>query len=250
MTVFFIGAGPGDPELLTIKAKKVIEKADVVIYAGSLVNPEILGYAKAEVKLYNSAKMNLEEILDVIIKASEDGKTVARIHSGDPSIYGAIAEQIRLLDERGILYEIIPGVSSFLSAAASLKKEYTIPEVVQTVIITRAEGRTKVPEKEKLQELAKHRASMCIFLSVGMIKEVTEELTDAYGPKMPVAVVYRASWSDEKVIQGTLEDIAEKVKGEDFKRTALILVGDFLKKRDKRSKLYDKDFSHGFRGKK
>lgn len=248
MTVFFIGAGPGDPELLTIKAKKAIEKADTLIYAGSLINPEILGYARPDAELYNSAKMDLEEILDVIIKAAENQKTVARIHSGDPSIYGAIAEQMRLLDKKSIQYEIIPGVSSFLSAAALLKKEYTIPEVVQTVIITRAEGRTKVPEKERLQELAKHRASMCIFLSVGMIKEVAEELANAYGSEMPVAVVYRASWPDEKVIRGTLEDIAEKVKGEDVKMTALILVGDFLKNGDTRSKLYDKDFSHSFRG--
>ncbi|MFQ5975359.1 MAG: precorrin-4 C(11)-methyltransferase [Candidatus Hydrothermarchaeales archaeon] len=250
MTVYFIGAGPGDPELLTIKAKKVIEKADVIIYAGSLVNTEILRYAKSDSKLYNSAKMDLEEILDIITKASEEKKTVARIHSGDPSIYGAIAEQMSLLDERSIQYEVIPGVSSFLSAAALLKKEYTIPEVVQTVIITRAEGRTKVPEKEKITELAKHKASMCIFLSGGMIKDVAEELASSYGPKMPVAVVYRASWPDEKVILGTLEDIAEKLEGEDVKRTALILVGDFLKKGGKRSKLYDKNFSHGFRGKK
>ena len=250
MTVFFIGAGPGDPELLTIKAKKVIEKADIIVYAGSLVNPDILKHSKPDADIFNSAKMDLEEIMDVIQKAHAGGKTVARIHSGDPSIYGAIAEQMKFLDEHDIAYEVIPGVSSFLSAAASLKKEYTIPEVVQTVIITRAEGRTKVPEKERLKELAKHQASMCIFLSIGMIKKVAEQLIEAYGIDAPVAVVYKSSWPDEKIIQGTLKDIAEKVEGEDVKRTALILVGEFLEKGDKKSKLYDKDFSHGFRGKR
>jgi len=250
MKVYFIGAGPGDPDLLTIKAKKVIEESDVIIYAGSLVNPEIIKYSKREADLFDSSRMTLEEINKVMYEAVKNKKKVARVHSGDPSIYGAIQEQIDFLEDKKIDFEIIPGVSSFLSAAASLKRELTIPEVSQTIIITRISGRTKVPEKERLRELSKHRASMCIFLSVQMIDEVVKELLAYYDEKTPVAVVYRSSLPDEKVIIGNLENIAEKVKNERIERNALILVGDFLVSKGKRSKLYDKDFNHTYRDKK
>jgi precorrin-4/cobalt-precorrin-4 C11-methyltransferase len=250
MKVYFIGAGPGDPELLTIKAKKIIEKADVIIYAGSLINPQILRHAKHGAKLYNSAKMDLEEIIEIISEAARKKKIVVRLHSGDPSIYGAIQEQMELLEENGIAYEVVPGISSFLAAAASLNREYTIPEVSQTVIITRMKGRTKVPKEERLSALAKHRASMCIFLSTSMIDEVVKELKEGYAEDTPVAVVYKASWEDEKVILGLLNDIVDRAKDEKIDKTALILVGDFLKSSKKRSKLYDKEFSHSFRGKR
>ncbi|MFQ6051317.1 MAG: precorrin-4 C(11)-methyltransferase [Candidatus Hydrothermarchaeota archaeon] len=250
MKVYFIGAGPGDPDLLTIKAKKVIEESDVIIYAGSLINPEILKYAKKDADLFDSSGMTLEEIKEVIYEAVNNKKTVARIHSGDPSIYGAIQEQIDFLEEKKIEFEIIPGVSSFLSAAASLKREYTIPEVSQTLIITRISGRTKVPEKESLRELSRHKASMCIFLSAHMIDEVVNELINFYDENTPVAVVYKASLPDEKIVHGNLGNIAEKVKNERIERKALILVGDFLMSKGKRSKLYDKDFTHSFRDNK
>ncbi len=247
MTVYFIGSGPGDPELLTIKARKIIEKADVIVYAGSLVNRDILKYARHDARLYDSAELTLEEIAEIIVTWARENKTVARLHSGDPSIYGAVQEQIELLEERGIGCEIVPGVSSFTAAAAALKKEYTIPDVTQTVIITRMEGKTDVPEKEGLGTLAGHRASMCIFLSVQAVERVVEELKKGYPDTTPVAVVYRVSQSDEKIITGCLDDIAAKVKREGIEKTALILVGEFLKSSGKRSKLYDKGFTHGFR---
>ncbi len=247
MTVYFIGSGPGDPELLTIKAGKIIKEADVVVYAGSLVSKDVLKYARHDARLYDSAKLTLEEIVEIIVKAAREKKTVVRLHSGDPSIYGAIQEQIELLEERDISYEIVPGVSSFTAAAAALKKEYTIPDVTQTVIITRMEGKTKVPERESLGELARHRASMCIFLSVQAIERVVEELKKGYPDTTPVAVVHKVSQSDEKTITGSLGDIAVKVKREEIEKTALILVGEFLKSHGKKSRLYDKGFTHEFR---
>jgi precorrin-4/cobalt-precorrin-4 C11-methyltransferase len=249
MTVYFIGAGPGDSELLTLKAKRILEKAEVVVYAGSLINPKILKHARKEAELYDSAGMTLEEIIGAISRGAKDNKTVARLHSGDPGIYGALQEEIQLLEEKGIAYEVIPGVSSFLAAAASLKKSYTVPEVSQTLIITRLEGKTKVPEKEGLGKLARHRASMCIFLSVHMIEDVVAELKKGYPGDTPVAVVYRASWEDEKVVLGRLDDIVEKVRDEKISKTALILVGDFLDSSG-RSRLYDKGFAHGYRGRR
>ncbi|RMF89456.1 MAG: precorrin-4 C(11)-methyltransferase [Methanobacteriota archaeon] len=248
MTVYFVGAGPGDPELLTVKAKGLIERADVIVYAGSLVNPEIPGMAKEGAKLFDSSKMALEEIIEVLADASEAGELAVRLQSGDPSIYGAIHEQITLLEDRGVECRVVPGVSSFSAAAALLKREYTVPGVVQTLILTRREGRTPVPEKERLRDLARHRASMAIFLSAGMIEEVVEELGPVYGRDTPAAVVYRASWPDEKLVEGTLGDIAGKVRAEGIDRTALILVGDFLRRSAARSRLYDPGFSHGFRG--
>lgn len=246
--IYIIGAGPGDPELLTIKAEKALEKADVIIYAGSLINPEVLKHAKKGAELYNSAGMNLEDIFRIILKAAKEKKAVARLHSGDPSIYGAMQEEIEFFERKKLRYEIIPGVSSFLAAAASLKKEYTIPEISQTLIITRTEGRTRVPEK--LKELAEFRCSMCIFLSTHMIKKVVRDLLSSYSGETPAAVVYKASWEDEKIIRGKLKDIADKVKKEKIDRTALILVGDFLKARGKRSELYNEKFKHSFRGRK
>lgn len=247
--VYFVGAGPGDPELITLKAVGVIGEADVIIYAGSLVNQEVLRYAKETAEIHNSAGLTLEEIIAVMEKAVAGGKTVARVHSGDPGLYGAIGEQMELLEERGIDYEVIPGVSSFSAAAAILKREYTLPGVSQTVIITRLKGRTDVPEKEKLSSLARRQASMCIFLSTHLIEEVVEELKEGYPLQTPVAVVEKASWPAGRVVRGTIESIAQLVKAENIERTALILVGDFLSAKEKRSRLYAEDFSHGYREK-
>lgn len=246
--IYIIGAGPGDPDLLTIKAKKALEKADVVIYAGSLINPEVLRHAKRGAKLYNSAGMSRKEIFKIILKAAKENKIVARLHSGDPSIYGAAQEEIEFLEREKFKYKIVPGVSSFLAAAASLGKEYTIPEVSQSLIITRMDGRTKVPEK--LRELARHRCTMCIFLSAHMIDRVVKELLSGYSDETPAAVVYKASWKGEKIIRGKLKNIAAKVKKEKIDRTALILIGDFLRARGKKSRLYDEKFKHSFRGRK
>lgn len=245
--VYFVGAGAGDPELLTIKGKRLIDNADVVIYAGSLVNPEVLKDIKKDCAVYNSAGMNLDEILEVMKNAEENGKTTVRVHTGDASIYGAIREQLDALDRMGIQHKVIPGVSSFLAAAAALQKEYTLPEVSQTVILTRMEGRTPVPKRESIEELAKHRATMILFLSVGMIDELVQKLMTSYPIKTPVAVVYKASWPEQKIVTGTLEDIAEKVKNAGITKTALVTVGDFLGDSYELSKLYDKTFSHEFR---
>ncbi len=250
MAVYFVGAGPGDPELITLKAKKIIEKADVIIYAGSLINPEILKHAKKGAKLYDSAKMNLEQIVKLMKRAHREDKLVARLHSGDPSIYGAMNEQVAELEKAKIPYEVIPGVSSFLAAAAALKREFTVPEISQTVILTRLSGRTKVPEKERLAALARHRAAMCIFLSTGMLNEVVRALREGYEESAPVAVIYKASWQDEKVILGTLRSIEAKIKKARIQKTALILIGDFLGAQTTASRLYDKNFSHSFRREK
>lgn len=245
--VYFIGAGPGDPELLTVKGKRIIGEADVIIYAGSLVNPQVLSERKPEARVYNSAGMHLDEVLEVMQRAEAEGLMTARVHTGDPSIYGAHREQMDRLDALGIPYEVIPGVSSFLSAAAQLKKEYTLPGVSQTVILTRMEGRTPVPETERLESLAAHRATMIIFLSVGEIETLCERLIPSYGEETPAAVVYKASWEDEKIVRGTLGTLSVKVKEAGITRTALTLVGDFLGNDYELSKLYDKTFTHGYR---
>lgn len=245
--VHFIGAGPGDPELLTIKGKKYIDEADIIIYAGSLVNKEVLQDAKKTAKIYNSASMNLEEVIEVMRQGEENKEQVVRVHTGDPSIFGAHREQMDALDKLGISYDVIPGVSSFLAAAAALKKEYTLPGVSQTVILTRMEGRTPMPSKEKLIDLAKHNATMIIFLSVGMIEELSGILRTQYAETTPVAVVYKASWKEEKVVKGTLLNIAEKVRAAGISKTALTVVGDFLGDDYELSKLYDKHFTHEFR---
>lgn len=245
--IYFIGAGPGDPDLITVKGKRYIDEADIIIYAGSLVNKELLKSSKKGTEIYDSAGMTLEEVLDVMLKGTHAGKKIARVHTGDPSIFGAIREQLDELDKQHIEYEIIPGVSSFLAAAAALKKEYTLPGVTQTVILTRMEGRTEVPSEEKIEALAQHKATMIIFLSIGMLDELVDRLKSGYKENTPVAVVYKASWPEQKIVQGTLQDIAEKVKKEGIRKTALVVVGDFLGDEYKLSKLYDKSFTHEFR---
>jgi precorrin-4/cobalt-precorrin-4 C11-methyltransferase len=247
MKVYFIGAGPGDPELITVKGKKAIEMSGYCIYAGSLVNPDILKYCSKDTKIYDSAPMTLDEIINIIEEAKKDNKDVARVHTGDPSIYGAIQEQMSELDKRGIDYEVIPGVCSFLAAAAALKQELTLPGVSQTVIITRIEGRTPVPETEGLDVLAKSKATLCIFLSVNEIDKVVSILSPAYGTNCPVAIVYKASWKDEKVIISNLSDVADEITRNDIKKTAIIIVGDVLSKNFEYSKLYDKHFKHSYR---
>lgn len=245
--VHFIGAGPGDPELLTIKGKRFIDSADVIIYAGSLVNEKILADRKESAQVYNSAYMTLSEVIGVMKEAVAKGQSVARVHTGDPSIYGAIREQMDALDDLGISYEVIPGVSSFLAAAASMKKEYTLPGVSQTVILSRIEGRTPVPEKEKILSLAKHHATMIIFLSVGKIEVLVHLMSESYEKDTPVAVVYKASWPEETIIYGTLETIADKVKAAGITKTALVVVGDFLGDKYELSKLYDQNFETEYR---
>lgn len=248
--VYFIGAGPGDPELLTVKGRRIIERADVIIYADSLVDPDICSFAREGAEIHKSASLSLDEITDIILKAVKQGKVVARIQSGEPSIYGAIQEQMAVLDKKGIEYEVIPGVSSLFAAAASLKTELTIPELSQTVIITRLEGRTPVPTSESLKSLASHRCTMAIFLSTSLIEEVVAELIDGgYSEETAAAVVYRASWQDEIVVRTNLKNLVERAKALDIKKQALILVGDFLnsKGRELHSKLYDKEFKHGYR---
>lgn len=246
--IYFIGAGPGDPELISVKGARLIGEADVVIYAGSLVNPAILRYAGPGAQIHDSAGLTLAEVLEIMQDAVRDGKTVARVHTGDPAIYGAIQEQMDALAEAGISYEVIPGVSSFLAAAAALKREYTLPGVTQTVIITRREGKTSVPEKENLAALAAHRATMCIFLSAHMVDDVVRELkTGGYAGDTPAAIVQKASWPGEKVVQATLDTLACAAQQACIDRTALIIVGDFLRGQYSLSKLYDPSFTHGYR---
>lgn len=247
-TVYFIGAGPGDPDLITVKGKRLIEEADVIIYAGSLVNPQVLSGAKPEARIYNSASMTLSEVIDVIKTGVEQDKQVVRVHTGDPSIYGAIREQMVQLDDLGISYEVVPGVSSFLATAAALKREYTLPGVSQTVILTRMEGRTPVPAAETIEHLAAHQATMVIFLSVGQMKELCRRLIcGGYELDTPAAVVYKASWEDQKIVTGTLADIAQKVKDAGIRKTALVTVGRFLGDAFELSRLYDENFSHEYR---
>ncbi len=248
-SIYFVGAGPGDPDLITVKGKKFLEAADVVVYAGSLVNPALLEGLKASV--YDSAHMNLNEIIDVMKKAADDGKKVVRLHTGDTAFYSAISEQIERLRALGIGYAVIPGVSSAMAGAAVLGQELTIPEISQSVIITRMEGRTPVPASERLGSLSRHRTSMIIFLSVGMIDKVVEELREGYSDETPVVVIEKASWPDQRVIRGTLADIAASVKEAGVQKTALIYVGDALMASQgslgKESRLYHKDFAHGYR---
>lgn len=249
--VYIVGAGPGDPELITRKGYRLVSEADVVIYAGSLVNPAILEACKEDCEIHNSATMNLDEVLAVMKSSKEADKTVVRLHTGDPAIYGAIQEQMDRLQEMGITYEVIPGVSSFLATAAALKQEYTLPNVSQTVIITRLEGRTPMPPKEKLAMLASHQATMCIFLSVQMLDKVVEELiSGGYTEETPVAIVVKASWPDQAIIRGTLKTIAGQVLQEGVLRQAMIVVGNVLQSEYELSKLYDKGFSHMYRSAK
>jgi precorrin-4/cobalt-precorrin-4 C11-methyltransferase len=246
--VHFVGAGPGDKELITLKGYKLLSNADVVIYAGSLVNPALLEYCKEGCEIHNSAYMNLQQITDVMEKGIKEGKSVVRLQTGDFSIYGSIREQVEELNKIDIDYDCTPGVSSFLGASSALGVEYTVPEISQSVVITRMEGRTPVPEKESIESFAKHQTSMVIFLSVQEIEKVVDRLIDGgYPETTPIAVVYKATWPDEKIVKGTLQDIAEKVKENNITKTALIMVGEFLGKEYNNSKLYDKDFKHEYR---
>ena len=250
--VHFVGAGCGAPDLITVRGQRLLQAADVVIYAGSLVNPELLHETRSDCEIYNSAKMTLEQVIEVMQKAERAGKNTVRLHTGDPSLYGAIREQIDRLEELQICYDITPGVSSFCGAAAALGKfggsEYTLPDVSQTVIVTRMAGRTPVPEQEEIAKLAAHHATMVIFLSTGMLDALRERLiAGGYRQDTPAAIVYRASWPDEKVLLGTVGQLPDLAKEHGIDRMALILVGDFLGKSYNRSKLYDPAFSHGFR---
>ncbi len=246
--IYFVGAGPGDVDLITVKGQRLLKEADVVIYTGSLVWDAHLGICKENCQAYNSASMTLEEVIEVIVKSVSEKKHVVRLHTGDPTIFSSTREQMRTLDKHGIDYEVVPGVSSFTASCAALNREFTLPSVSQTVIVTRIEGRTPVPEKEDLEKLASHQCSMAIFLSVQEMDRVVEKLKRGYQrDDVPVAVVYKATWPDQKIIKGTLKDIAEKVEKADIKRFSQILVGDFLEGDFERSLLYDPGFSHGFR---
>lgn len=248
--VYFIGAGPGAPDLITVRGKRIIGEADVIIYADSLVSPELCASAKDGAQIHKSSSLTLDEITALIVSAVAEGKTVVRLHTGDPAIFGAIQEQMVALDKRGIEYEIVPGVSSLFASAAALRAELTVPEVAQTVIITRMEGRTPVPELEALRSLAAHRTTLAIFLSASMVESVVAELlAGGYTPDTPAALVYKATWDDEVVLRATLDTLAERVKAAGISRHAIILVGEFLnaKEGDHRSKLYDGSFKHGYR---
>ena len=248
MQVFIVGAGPGDPELITVKGQRLLKKADVIIYAGSLVNPAILNVAKAGAEIFNSASMTLPEVIETIEKAVAKGRMVVRLHTGDPSIYGAIQEQMDALKKKGIDFEVVPGVSSFLATAAALKQEYTLPGISQTVIITRNEGRTPVPEREKLRSLAAHQATMCIFLSITMLADVVKELVEGgYAPDTPIAIVQRASWPEQKIVRATLETIVAEIADKGIDRTAMIVVSRCLGADYELSRLYAPEFSHMFR---
>lgn len=246
--VNFVGAGCGAEDLITVRGARLLEEADVIIYAGSLVNPGLLQYAKAGCEIHNSASMTLDEVINVMEQAEREGKITVRLHTGDPSIYGAIREQMDRLDSLNIPYEICPGVSSFCGAAASLKAEYTLPGVSQTVIITRMAGRTPVPDRESLPSLAAHGATMVIFLSAGMLPELSGQLIEGgYSPDSPAAIVYKASWQDEKICRCTVREIAQTAESNGIRKTALICVGGFLGDDYSLSKLYDSTFETEFR---
>lgn len=250
--IHFVGAGSGAPDLITVRGARLLSEADVVIYAGSLVNPELLAGTKEGCRIYNSAEMTLPEVIAVMEQAEQEGAMTVRLHTGDPSIYGAIREQMDLLDELKIPYDVCPGVSSFCGAAASLKAELTLPEVSQTVIITRMAGRTSVPEKESFQSLAAHHATMAVFLSAGLLKQMEQELLMAgYRADTPAAIVYKATWPEEKKILCTVSTLKEAAEREGIKKTAMILIGDVFGTREQNgyadSRLYAPDFSTEFR---
>ena len=243
--IHFVGAGSGAPDLITIRGKKYLEEADVIIYAGSLVNPQLLDYAKEGCQIYNSAKMTLEEVLDVMYEAEEKGLTTVRLHTGDPCLYGAIREQMDVLDEKGISYDSCPGVSSFCGAASALDLEYTLPDVSQSVIITRMAGRTPVPEKESIESFAAHQATMVIFLSTGMLEELSKRLIEGgYQKDTPAAIVYKATWEDEKTAVCTVGTLAETARKENITKTALMIIGDVVTHSHyNRSELYNPAFT-------
>lgn len=246
--VHFVGAGPGAPDLITLRGAELLRRADCIIYAGSLVNPALLTMAKAGCEIHNSAAMTLEEVLEVMERMEAAGKETVRLHTGDASLFGAIREQMDALDERDIPYDDTPGVSSFCGAAAALHAEYTLPGVSQSLIITRMAGRTPVPEKERLASMAQHGASMVLFLSSGLLQEVQNELLrGGYQADTPAAIVYKATWPDEKVIRCTVGTLARRGAEEGIRKTALLLIGDFLDSCYERSRLYDPTFTTEFR---
>ena len=246
--LYFVGAGSGAVDLITVRGQRLLQQADVVIYAGSLVNPQLLRETKPDCRIYNSAKMTLEEVLEVIQQATKENADIVRLHTGDPCLYGAIREQMDWLDEQKIPYEYVPGGSSFCAAAAALRAEYTLPDVSQTVIITRMAGRTPVPEKEEISKLAAHQATMVIFLSTGLLEGLQEQLMQGgYDKDTPAAIVYKASWPEEKTFRCTVSTLAQTAKENQITKTALILVGNFLGNEYERSKLYDPGFSTEFR---
>ena len=246
--VHIVGAGPGDPELITVKGQRYLSEADVVIYAGSLVNPALLDFCKEGAQIHNSASMTLDDVVGVIEKAEQEGKMTVRLHTGDPSVYGAIQEQMDAFDKKGIEYDVVPGVSSCFAAAAALRQEYTLPGISQTVIITRNEGRTPVPEAEKLRSLAAHQSTMCIYLSITMLDQVVAELiAGGYTPDTPIAIVQRASWPEQKIVRGTLATIVEDIRDKNIDRTAMIVVSRCLGADYELSRLYAPEFSHMFR---
>jgi precorrin-4/cobalt-precorrin-4 C11-methyltransferase len=247
MKVYFIGAGPGDPDLITVKGKRLLETAPVCVHAGSLVNPQILQYLPPEAEVHDSACLDLEEITEVFRRAHGEGKDVVRLHTGDPSLYSAINEQMEQLDAMGIEYEVVPGISAFQASAATLRTELTAPEISQTVILTRLEGRTPVPESESLELLAATRATLCLYLSVAQIERVVEAALPHYGADCPAAVLHKVSWPEERVILSTLDRIAERVREEEISKTAIIVIGRSLGSRGTLSRLYSKSFSHGCR---
>lgn len=246
--VHFVGAGSGAPDLITVRGARLLQEADVVVYAGSLVNPDVLQYAKPDCALYNSAEMTLEQVMAVIKAAEAAGKTTVRLHTGDSSIYGAVREQFDLLEAMDVEYDVCPGVSAFCGAAAALRTEYTLPEVSQTVIITRAAGRTPVPERESIRSLAAHGATMVLFLSTGLTESLQNDLlAGGYRPDTPVAVVYKATWPEELKLHCTVGTLHRTVTENGLKKTALIIVGNCLEGKYERSKLYDPAFSTEFR---
>jgi len=246
--IYFIGAGPGAVDLITVRGQKLLSQADVIIYAGSLVNPQLLDFKKPECVTYNSAKMTLEEVVEVMLEASENNALIVRLHTGDSSIYGATREQMDLLDQHNLKYEVVPGVSSFIGAASSLKAELTLPGISQTVILTRMEGRTPVPEKEEISKLASHDATMVIFLSTTMLEELSNRLmAGGYKKDTKAAIVYKATWDNEKIVKTTVENLAKAARDNQIFKTALIFIGDFLGDEYERSKLYDPSFTHEFR---
>ncbi len=247
--VHFVGAGSGAPDLITVRGKKLLEEADVIIYAGSLVNPQLLEYKKEGCAVYNSAKMTLEEVLEVMFQAEAAGRTTVRLHTGDPCLYGAIREQMDVLDEKGISYDYCPGVSSFCGAAAALNLEYTLPDVSQSVVITRMAGRTPVPEKEEIASFAAHQATMVVFLSTGMLEQLSERLiAGGYTADTPAAIVYKATWEDEKAFVCTVGTLAETAKKNGITKTALMIIGDVVSHSHyRRSDLYHPAFTTEFR---
>ena len=247
--IYFVGAGCGAADLITVRGMNLLKEADGIVYAGSLVNPQLLDYASEDCQIYNSATMTLDEVMDVMVKAAEEGKKVVRLHTGEPSIYGAVQEQMHVLDEKGLSYESCPGVSACFGAAASLNLEYTLPEISQSLIITRMEGRTPVPKKESIESFAAHGASMAIYLSSGMMEELSKRLIDGgYSSDTPAAIVYKASWPDEKKFICTVGTLAETADANGIKNLAVVLVGDVISKSGYAlSKLYSADFETGFR---